>query len=92
MSACASMCTSNMNTPQAAIIQGPPGTGKSTTIAAMVLQIIFRWKRQYPGKYIQVTYFSCIRVRSPILSAHLLNPRIILNLLLKSENSPLLLL
>ena len=51
MSACASMCTSNMNTPQAAIIQGPPGTGKSTTIAAMVLQIIFRWKRQYPGKF-----------------------------------------
>merc|ERR1719219_566048 len=36
-------------TPQAAIIQGPPGTGKSTTIAAMVLQIFFRWKRQYPG-------------------------------------------
>ena len=69
MSACASMCTSNMNTPQAAIIQGPPGTGKSTTIAAMVLQIIFRWKRQYPGKQTQITYFSCIRVRSPIESS-----------------------
>ena len=53
MSACASMCTTNMSTPQAAIIQGPPGTGKSTTIAAMVLQIIFRWKRAV-GKFFRV--------------------------------------
>ena len=45
MSACASMCTTNLTTPQAAIIQGPPGTGKSTTVAAMVLQIIFRWRK-----------------------------------------------
>ena len=45
MSACASMCTTNLATPQVAIIQGPPGTGKSTTVAAMVLQIIFRWRK-----------------------------------------------
>ena len=49
MSACASMCTTNLSTPQAAIIQGPPGTGKSTTIAAMVLQIIFRWRKNNPA-------------------------------------------
>ena len=29
MSACASMCSTNLTTPQAAIIQGPPGTGKN---------------------------------------------------------------
>lgn len=50
MSACASMATSNMGTPQAAVIQGPPGTGKSTTITAMILQIFFRWKQLYPGQ------------------------------------------
>ena len=49
MSACASMCTTNPTTPQAAIIQGPPGTGKSTTISAMVLQIIFRWRKNSPS-------------------------------------------
>ena len=32
MSACASMCTTNLTTPQAAIIQGPPGTGKSSLV------------------------------------------------------------
>ena len=51
MSATASMCTSNMATPQATIIQGPPGTGKSTTIAATVMQIIFRWKEIRPGNF-----------------------------------------
>ena len=49
MSACASMATTNSRTPQAAIIQGPPGTGKSTTIAAMIMQIIFRSRYYYPG-------------------------------------------
>lgn len=50
MSACASMCTTNLKSPQAVVIQGPPGTGKSTTITAMILQIIFRWKHQFPNQ------------------------------------------
>lgn len=49
MSACASMCTTNLKSPQSVIIQGPPGTGKSTTITAMILQIIFKWKHAYPN-------------------------------------------
>lgn len=44
----ARICTSNMNVPQAALIQGPPGTGKSTTITAMVMQIIARWRKNNP--------------------------------------------
>merc|ERR1719510_839943 len=49
MSRCASMATSNPNTTQVAIVQGPPGTGKSTTITAMILQILFRARKMFPG-------------------------------------------
>ena len=49
MSACASMATSNPNNPQSQIVLGPPGTGKSTTISAMVMQIIFRHRKMFPG-------------------------------------------
>ncbi len=49
MSSSAKMATTDMRQPRVALIQGPPGTGKSTTITAMVLQILFRWRSAHPG-------------------------------------------
>ena len=41
----AKLCTTDMHQPRVALLQGPPGTGKSTTITALVLQMLYRSKR-----------------------------------------------
>ena len=41
-------CTTRMMEPHISLIQGPPGTGKTSTIVALILQIIFRFRHYNP--------------------------------------------